>query len=141
MSTRQIESQQLGTIQVQEADLFQFPSGLPGFPDAKEFCLVQVKAGSRFQLLQCTSRADLAFVVTDPVQIDPNYPIDIIRRASTSIGLLEDEPIGVAAIVTVPSPPSRPTANMLAPLAIGSKSRVGVQIILNDAPYQVRHPL
>jgi flagellar assembly factor FliW len=47
----------------------------------------------------------------------------------------------VAAIVTVPKPPARPTANLLAPLVMGKNSRVGVQIVLHESTYEVRHEL
>ncbi|MCC6748515.1 MAG: flagellar assembly protein FliW [Deltaproteobacteria bacterium] len=139
--TVSIESAQLGPLEVPEADLLHFPHGIPGFPAAHRFCLVQVKPGSRFQLLQCVDDPGLAFVVTDPMLLDPDYPVNSVRSEATALGLEADEPLAVAAIVTVPPAPERPTVNLLAPLALGGRSRRGVQVVLHDSPYPVRHAI
>ena len=136
-----VESQQLGSIEVPEEAVISFPFGIPGFPAARQFCLVEVKPESRFKLLQSMERADLAFVVTDPLLEDQGYPLEMVQRLATPIGMDPDEPLAVAVIVTVPPPPATPTANLLAPLAMGLKSRVGVQVVLHETNYQMRHPI
>lgn len=137
----EIESQQLGTLQVPEEAVISFPFGIPGFPVVRQFCLVEVKPGSRFKLLQCVERADLAFVVTDPLMEDPDYPLEVVQRLAAPIGLHPEEPLAAAVIVTVPPPPATPTANLLAPVAMGLESRLGVQVVLHDSSYQMRHPI
>lgn len=136
-----VESQQLGSLEVPEEAVVTFPFGIPGFPTERQFCLMEVKPGSRFKLLQSIGRADLAFVVTDPLLEEPHYPLDLVRRLAAPIGLEPEELLGVAAIVTVPPPPATPTANLLAPLAMGLKSRLGVQVVLHETSYQMRHPI
>jgi len=136
-----VESQQLGTLEIPEESIVTFPLGIPSFPDALHFCLLEVRAGSRYRLLQCTDRPDLAFVVIDPLLVDPAYPLDDVRGAAADLGLKPDEPLAVAVIVTVPRPPGRPTANLLAPIAMGLRSRIGAQVVLHDSPYRVRHAL
>lgn len=136
---RSIVSQQLGRLEVPENQLLDFPNGLLGFPHAKSFCLVEVRPGSRFQLLQSVERADLAFVVANPLIVDAEYPLDLAR--AVALPLLEgDEGIGVACIVTVPTPPGVKTINLVAPLVMGVQSRRGGQVIL-PANYEVRHEL
>lgn len=139
--TMHIESQQLGPLEIPEENIVTFHQGIPGFPDVHEFCLLEVRAGSRFKLLQCITKADLAFVVTDPLLVAPDYPMDTIRTLAAQMGFDPEEPIAVAAIVTVPPQPSRPTANLLAPIVMGIHSRLAVQLILNDSQYQVRHTM
>lgn len=136
-----IESQQLGALEIPEDSVIEFRFGIPGFNHAHRFCLLEVKPGSRFQLLQCTHDPNLAFVVTDPLLVAPDYPLAAIQQLAAPAGIEPDEPLGVAAIVTVPPPPRRPTANLLAPVAIGTRSRLGAQVVLHDSPYQVRHEL
>jgi flagellar assembly factor FliW len=136
-----IESQQLGTLEIPAESTVEFLHGIPGFPRANSFCLIEVRPGSRFKLLQCTHIADLAFVVTDPLLVAPDYPLPVVQELASHHGLEIDEPLAVAAIVTVPPPPARPTANLLAPLAMGMRTRRGVQVVLHDSPYQVRHAL
>ena len=136
-----IDSQQLGSLEIPEESTILFPSGIPSFPGARRFCLLDVRPGSRFRLLQCTEQTDLAFVVIDPLLVDAAYPLDQVRQAAAASGIEPDEPLAVAAIVTVPRPPGRPTANLLGPIAMGMRSRRGVQVILHESPYRVRHAL
>jgi flagellar assembly factor FliW len=134
-----IDSQQLGPIEVPRDQLLEFPHGLFGFRPVRRFCLVKVSETSRFELLQSCERADLAFVVVDPLIVEAGYPID--KAMGLAIPPLEaDEQMGVACIVTVPPPPDRMTVNLMAPLVIGVRSRRGVQVILHD-DHSVRHEL
>ena len=137
----QIQSEPLGPLEIPEESVVTFPFGIPGFPALRKYCLLEVKQGSRFKLLQSVELPALAFVVTDPVSLDPDYPMDDVRRIYGELGLDPAQPLAIAAIVTVPGPPTRPTANLLAPLVMGLTSRVGVQVVLHDSPYQVRHEM
>ncbi len=139
--TLHIESEQLGPLEIPKDSVVDFPAGLPGFPQAQQFCLVEVKEGSRFKLLQCTQKAELAFIITDPVTLIPDYPLNKIQQMAGPVGIEPDEPFAVAVIVTVPSPSTPPTANMMAPVAMGLVTRLGTQVILHDYPYMVRHPM
>jgi flagellar assembly factor FliW len=78
--------------------------------------------------------------VTDPLLVDPDYPLRTVQDLASRQGLEADEPLAVAVIVTV-AVPSGMTANLFAPLAMGTRTRLGVQVILHDSPYQVRHAL
>jgi flagellar assembly factor FliW len=133
-------SQQLGAIDVPASAMIRFPTGILGFAGDQTFCLVQVKEGSRFQLLQSCSRPDLAFVVIDPLRVLPDYDLEAVRRQAWEL-VAADEPLGVACIVTVREAPQPPTVNLLAPLAIGLRIRQGRQILLPDSGYAVRHEL
>jgi flagellar assembly factor FliW len=136
-----VESEQYGSFEIPEESVVTFPHGIPGFPTLQRYCIIEVKQGSRFKLLQSIDNAGLAFVITDPLGVDPDYPLQAIHEAAAQFGLEQGEPVAVAAIVTVPKPPGRPTANMLAPLVMGKNSRLGVQIVLHDRSYEVRHEL
>lgn len=139
--TMQVESEQLGPLEIPEEAVIHFTHGIPGFPATKDFCLVEVKPGSRFKLLQSITRADLAFVVTDPMEVDADYPMDKVHEIAQDLGLDEGEPLAIASIVSVQPPPSPPTANLMAPLVMGLQSRVGVQVVLHNSPYGVRHEM
>ncbi len=135
-----VESQQLGALEIPDDATIRFAQGILGFPKDRTFCLLEVKPGSRFQLLQCIGEPDLAFVVMDPLGVDAAYPLDAVRALAVQAGL-EDEKIGIAAIVTVAPPPARLTVNLMAPLAMGHGTRRGVQVVLHTSHYQVRHVL
>ena len=136
-----IDSEQLGALEIPEQALVDFPSGIPGFPAARQYCVLELKPGSRFKLLQCADDPKLAFVVTDPLVLDPGYPLDRVQRLAAPLGIEPDEPLAAACIVTVHPRPRPPTANMLAPLAMGLRTRVGGQVVLHDSAYRVRHEM
>jgi len=136
-----VESQQVGAVDVPDEQIISFPEGLPGFRQARRFCLLAVKEGSRFELLQSVDKADLAFVVMDPRLADPDYPVDDLAASAQRVGIEAGESLAVLSIVSVPPAPALPSLNMLAPVVVGETSRVGVQVVLHGSKYNVRHPL
>lgn len=93
-----------------------------------------------FRWLQAVEVPSLAFVVIDPLTFIPDYPVEQVRRAIAFCELEDDEEIAVLAICSVPPAPDEPTANFLAPLGIGLRSRRGAQIVLHDCGFDTRMP-
>ena len=112
--------------------------GIPGFGQAREFVLLDHRPGSIFRWLQSLDEPSLAFVVVDPLMIDPEYPLDSVRRGLGFLELAEDEDLIVLGICTVPGAPHSPTVNMMAPIGIGLDSRLGAQVVLHDTNYNSR---
>jgi flagellar assembly factor FliW len=102
--------------------------------------LVDHRPGSVFRWLQAIEFPDLAFVVIDPLAFVPDYPVENVRKAIAFCELEPDEEVAVLAICTVPPAPEEPTANFLAPLGIGLRSRRGAQIVLHDCGFDTRVP-
>ncbi len=100
--------------------------------------LIDHRPGSVFRWLQAVEVASLAFVVVDPVAFIPDYPVEQVRRAIAFCEIEDDEEIAVLAICSVPPAPDEPTANFLAPLGIGLRSRRGAQVILHDCGFDTR---
>ena len=140
-STIFIESHQVGTVEIPRGSIITLPDGLPGFRDARRFCLLKVKPTSRFHLFQSLERADLAFVVIDPIEVDPAYPVDAVRGQALRFGIEADESMALAVIVSVPPAPAKMTVNLMAPLALGERSMRGFQVVLHRSGYRVRHVL
>jgi len=97
--------------------------------------LLDHRPGSAFRWLQSLQRPDLAFVVIDPLEFRPDYPLAAVRRALGFLGLDDDEPLVVVTICTVPPAPARPTANFMAPIGIGLRHRRGAQVVLHESGY------
>jgi len=109
--------------------------GLPGFPDNHTFVLIDHRPGSVFRWLQSCDTPGLAFVVIDPLLFKPDYPLDKARGAASFVGLRDTEELIILVICTVPPPPAEPTANFLAPIAIGQESRRGAQVVLHESGF------
>jgi carbon storage regulator CsrA len=118
----------------------QLPLGMPGYPESTELVL-RPATGTSFATLESQRVAGLRFAVIDVVRFVPEYPVDAVRKSMGFVGLEGDEPIDVLAICTLAAAPEQPTANLLAPVAIGRKSRRGAQVVLHDAAYDARHPI
>ena len=112
--------------------------GIPGFPAANEFVLLDHRPGSVFRWLQSLQDPDLAFVVLDPRLVDDTYPIHLVRKAMGFLDLPEDEEVVVLSLCTIPPRPAKPTVNLLAPIGVGLKTRKGAQVVLHETRYGAR---
>jgi flagellar assembly factor FliW len=131
-----VRSGRFGDFQVAADRVITVPDGLIGFPEARRFALLEAdRPGSPFRRLLCIDLPDLCFVVCDPVTLFAGY-----REALPAYEGGEAN-LGVLAIVTVPRNPYEMTANLLAPLVVDCRSRVGRQIVLDTGRFSTRHPL
>jgi flagellar assembly factor FliW len=113
-----------------------FPEGLIGFPAARRFALLDPpRAGSPFRQLLCLDDPELGFVVCDPEALWPGYGASL----PPSSGAPEDQ--AVLALVTVPADAREMTANLMAPLVVDCRARVGRQVVLDVGRFSTRHPL
>ncbi len=58
-----IETSRFGGIDVDDQRFLNFPKGLLGFPDDREYALIQTGENSAFYWMQAVHRPELAFVV------------------------------------------------------------------------------
>lgn len=119
-----------------------FASGLPAFPEARRFAIVQWGGeGSPFSLLRSVDDPDLTFVVTHPIIFFPDYAPEIDDESAARIGLEDPDDALVLVILTLGNAPSDATANLLGPIVINQKTSEAIQAVLMDPQYDVRTPL
>jgi flagellar assembly factor FliW len=139
MTHRQITTTRFGRIEIAEESLLQFPRGLYGLEERRSFCLLRHDEAGCFYWLQSADEPGLAMLVTDPFQFFRTYEVEI---ADPIAALLQvDDPADVTTYVTVTL--ARATrqlqANLLGPLVINQRSRLGAQVILDGTRYTTRH--
>jgi flagellar assembly factor FliW len=118
-----------------------FESGLPGFPGETRFALVSWPEGP-YSSLRSVENPELEFVVVPPVVFFPEYAPEIDDPTVGKLGLDGEDDALVLVIVSINAEDvSKSTANLLGPIVINSKSRHGVQAVLQGTEYQVRTPL
>jgi flagellar assembly factor FliW len=137
----QINTTRFGLIDIDEKRLVSFPDGLPGFSEVRRFVLVEHAPESPFHWLQSLDDPALAFVVMNPILIDPTYGEVISKRLYEDLGLQGSEDAAILAIVTIDAKNQRVTANLLAPLVINPMTRQGKQVILENSPYSTKQDL
>ena len=136
-----LETSRFGEIEVDKSLAIHFSAGLLGFPDQKDYVILQHKPGSPFCWLQSLTLPDLAFVMTDPHKILPDYlrelPEEEINQLSREIN---SETVIFALVTIPPGNVKKATVNLLGPLVINTESKSGKQVILSNSGYNHRHP-
>jgi flagellar assembly factor FliW len=136
----QIETTRFGTIEIDEGKSIEFPEGLVGFPDARRFVLLEHAPQSPFHWLQSMDEPDLAFVVVDPLLIDPQYADAVPVEAWNDLGPAGVEPL-LLALVTIDRHEGRVTVNLVGPLVIHPETRKGRQLVLDESSYSIQHDI
>jgi len=137
-----IESQAFGRVTVSADRIITFPSGLPGFPDERRFALTNDHLQPPFYCLQCVDNPSLAFVVADPAVLVMDY------RPKNGVNTLQELQASssedLQVLVTLTIPPGRPqemTANLMSPLVINPKQRLGKQVVIERPHYSHQYPV
>ena len=136
-----ITTSRFGKVEVDKKLALHFPDGLLGFPENKDFIILEHKPNSPFCWLQSLTSPELAFVMTNPFLIKKDYLEDLSADEKHPFNRKNDEKNVIFAIVTIPQDGAgKTTVNLMGPLVIDTNSRIGRQIILANSNYNHRHP-
>lgn len=136
-----IHSTRLGEIEIQEDQIFRFPSGIPGFAGEKTFALLPYQDGSPFFILQSANDPDLAFILIEPFAFFADYEFELDDAVAGELTLDEQNKPGVYCIVTIPQNIAEMTANLMAPIIVNQASHNAIQIVLEKSIYTTKHRL
>jgi flagellar assembly factor FliW len=135
-----VASDVLGPLTVARAELLQFPHGVYGFADCRNWVLVPTRRDGLFWL-QSADHAPLAFLLVDPFTHFLGYAVDLSPADLARVGTTEPSEIVVLAVVTVGSRDGAPpTANLQGPVILNMRARQGHQIVLSVEGWGVREP-
>lgn len=135
-----VVTRKFGVMEVDPSQILLFPEGLIGFPEYKRFVVLNTSPGlDLIKWLQSVDEPDLGFAVVDPRQVFPDYdpefcPSDLAPLQAPSPGDLV-----MLSILTVPPDITKITANLLAPLVINPRNRLGKQVITLSPQYTIKH--
>jgi len=134
-----VKTTRFGEIDVPEGEVVHLPSGLIGFPELKQYVLLDHEKESPFKWFQSLEDGAIAFVLIDPLLFNPEYVAEVADAELAELDVQTEEDLVISVIVTVPSNPQNMTANLKAPLIFNLKNRRGKQVILNTSSYTTRH--
>lgn len=134
-----VKTTRFGEIDVPEDDIVHLPSGLIGFPELKQYVLLDHDKDSPFKWFQSVEDGAIAFVLIDPLLFNPDYVAEVTDAELVELDVQTEEDLVISVIVTVPSNPQNMTANLKAPLIFNLKNRRGKQVILNSSSFTTRH--
>ncbi|CAM3555908.1 flagellar assembly protein FliW [Aeromicrobium ponti] len=129
-----------GEQEVNKEDIIQFASGIPGFLEEKEFIVLPIEGTDLF-VLQSVKTADVAFIITDPFLLFPQYEFELPQEVLEKLEIQSEKDVVTFAILTVREPFQNTTANLQAPVIINQTRKLGKQVILNNPAYQTKHSI
>jgi flagellar assembly factor FliW len=129
-----------GEIDIDERQRVSFPSGILGFEKFTEYALLDARQ-KPFFYLQSLEVPDLAFILIDPFLFRSDYSLDMSDEALADIGVANPEDAVVFCIVTAPADGGPITANLMGPLIISKSKRHGMQAVLADPRWRVKHDI
>lgn len=133
-----IRTKPYGEIEVDEKQKLYFPEGIIGFEGICDYFLIDSKEGP-FYWLQSAQHAELAFLLINPRLFLDDYKLQV---RNSDIQLLKpeaDDDLLDFAIVTVPEDPEKISANLMGPVVVNRKTRVGMQVISENDGHDVKH--
>jgi flagellar assembly factor FliW len=122
-------------------EIIQLPLGLLGFENVKQYVLLTNPAEEPFMWFQMMDDTRRAFLVAPPARLVPDYQPDISDDDAAFLGITDPSDAVVLNIITLRGD-DRPTVNLKGPVVFNRRTRVGKQVIPNNATqYSLRHPL
>jgi flagellar assembly factor FliW len=117
-------------------------AGLLGFPEVKEYLIVDPEPALPVKWLQACQELPLAFVITDPFVVLPNYQVEPSQLDLMDVGAHATTDLFVVAIVTLPREAmAAPTVNLQGPVLINRTNGWAKQLVLVQGTYHTQHPL
>ena len=130
-----------GEIDYTKDELLIFDKGLFGFEDEKEYLLLPFSAEGTMFSLQSVKTPELAFTLMHPFSLEPEYAPVLPDDDLKALNADKSEDLYYYVLCTVKQPVGESTINMKCPLAINPDTRHGLQAILEDEAWNMRHKL
>lgn len=139
------ETQNFGLVSYQPDSVLEFPTGLPGFEEQRQFLALNYDDTKPLVFLQSLGDAGLCFI-TMPVRcVDPQYRLQMSEEDLRQLGFAPEyhPAIGtdVVCLTVISLQESGPTANLLAPIVVNASTMKAVQAIAPDSDYSHQHAL
>jgi flagellar assembly factor FliW len=135
-----------GECDCESSALFAFPGGLPGFEDQTSFFFLTIPGSEPLFFLQSASMRDLCFILLPVLVVDPDYRLGLTSEELSELQFsgTQEPAIGpdvLCAAIVSSGEGETPTANLMAPIVVSLKAKIGIQAIHGESGYSHRHPL
>jgi flagellar assembly factor FliW len=130
-----VRSDRFGAVEIDEKDTLRFPTGIVGFPDESLFVLLRRQDSRYVGWLQSAKSSHLTLPVVSAHALNPKFPdVDLSEHlARAGLGSHTEE---VAILAVLAAPPNEPaTVNLMAPIIVNARTRVGAQVMLEGTHF------
>ena len=136
-----IQTRYFGEVEYGEEEPLHFSSGLFGFEQETEFLLIPFEENSMLYSLQSVKTPQLSFILLHPFSLAPEYAPVLQAEELEKLGVGKSEDLYYYVLCALRRPVSSSTVNMRCPVAVNPDTREALQVILEEGPWQMRHPL
>ena len=136
-----VQTGRFGQIEISSDEIVKIPSGVLGFPDDHDFCLVDAGDDTLILWLQSLSNPRLAFPVLEPKIFKPEYVVRLSASELRELKLTSINDASVFTILTIPSTLSEMTSNLKAPIVFNVKEKIAKQVVLQENDQPIKYPM
>lgn len=136
-----ITTTRFGEIEVTDQDIIHFPKGLYGLNGTRDYCLVEHPGSGGFQWLQAADKPALALALVDPFSAFQSYEVEIPDAAAAALEIEDTSDVTVYTSISLDPDRQLVYANLLGPLVINHRKRLGMQLIQDGRRYSARQLL
>ncbi len=136
-----VQTGRFGQIEISTDEIIAIPSGILGFPEEQDYCLVDSGDDTLILWLQSLTNPHLAFPVLEPRIYKNDYVVRLSASELRELRLDSIKEASVFTILTIPGNLTEMTANLKAPVVINTRSRIAKQVVLQENDQPIKHPM
>ena len=140
-----LETKNFGLVAYEPGSVLDFPRGLPGFEERRQFLALQFDHSKPLVFLQSLDDPGLCFITLPVHAADPEYRLEVSAEDRELVGLPLTSALRlgqeVLCLAVLSLQESGPTANLLAPLVVNVNNLKAVQAIAPESHYSHQHAL
>jgi flagellar assembly factor FliW len=130
-----------GAVEVADKEVLSFSFGVLGFPDVRQYVMLDHAGDTPLKWLQAVDKPELAFPIVRPTDLIQDYHITVSPDELAALGMESITELEAFVILTIPNDaPDRTTANLKAPIVMNPATRLARQILTAE-DYPIRYPL
>ncbi|MDF2868554.1 MAG: hypothetical protein K0R05_129 [Anaerocolumna sp.] len=137
-----IQTKYFGEVNIEEEKIVVFPNGIMGFERYTSYTILyDIEESNEFSIswLQSTEETSLAIPVVNPLHIKHDYNPIVEDEVLKVLGEVNNENLVILLTMTVPADIAKTSVNLKAPMIINADTRKGVQIIAENADYEIKY--
>lgn len=137
-----LETKYFGQINYISEDVLEFPNGLFGFEQEKQFLLLPFPGSQGNMLcLQSVLAPSPAFILMNPFSLKPDYAPILSKEELQLMGATQSHELCYYVMCVAREPVGESTVNLRCPVVINPDLRRACQVILDTGEYHMRHRL
>lgn len=127
-----------GEINYEEKDIITIKKGIPGFKELTKFVIVDIEDNDVFKLIHSLEDPSLGLIILSPFEVVKDYEIKLNEEVIKELQIDKQDDVILYSIVTLSSDVNKITANLMAPIVINIKAKLGEQVIIENSKYKTK---